>query len=42
MVNHDGDISADTSAERLTTLINGLTMEQSGVFRHANGDILPW
>lgn len=42
MVNHKGDISAMTSAERLTGLINALTMAQTGVFKHSNGEILPW
>lgn len=42
MVNHGGDISADVSAKRLLGLMNELTMSDSGVFKHSNGDILPW
>ncbi len=42
MVNHGGDISADESASRLVNLINQLTLEQSGIFKHSNGQILPW
>ena len=38
----NGDISADVSAERLLALMNSLTMKQSGVFKHSNGEILPW
>ncbi len=42
MVNHGGDISAEVSAERLLNLMNELTMSESGVFRHSNGEVLPW
>ena len=42
MVNQGGDISADLAAQRITQLINQLHLAESGKFRHANGDILPW
>ncbi len=42
MVNHGGDISADVSAGRLLGLMNELTMSESGVFKHSNGEVLPW
>jgi len=42
MVNHGGDISADEAAGRLVGLINNLTMAETGVFKHSNGEILPW
>jgi NAD(P)-dependent dehydrogenase (short-subunit alcohol dehydrogenase family) len=42
MVNHSGDISASESAGRIVGLINALTMKNSGVFMHSNGDVLPW
>ncbi|PKG57420.1 short-chain dehydrogenase [Shewanella sp. Choline-02u-19] len=42
MVNHGGDISATDSASRIVGLIEQLDMSQSGVFRHSNGQILPW
>ncbi|WP_394172441.1 SDR family oxidoreductase [Thalassotalea litorea] len=42
MVNGRGDISAEIAAKRLVALMDGLTMEDSGVFRHSNGDVLPW
>ena len=42
MVNYGGDISASDSAKKLVGLINQLTMAESGVFKHANGSILPW
>ena len=42
MVNHGGDISADTAAQRITQLINQLSLSDSGVFKHANGDTLRW
>jgi len=42
MVNHGGDISAATAAGRLVELINDLKLSESGIFRHSNGQILPW
>ncbi|MGB1263931.1 MAG: SDR family oxidoreductase [Cognaticolwellia sp.] len=42
MVNFGGDISASESAGKLVSLINQLTMAESGVFKHSNGSILPW
>ncbi|MEW6981901.1 SDR family oxidoreductase [Colwelliaceae bacterium 6471] len=42
MVNHSGDISSNECAQRLVGLINELTMQESGVFKHSNGQILPW
>ena len=42
MVNHGGDISANESASRIVDLIEQLDMNQSGVFRHSNGQVLPW
>ncbi|PKG76630.1 short-chain dehydrogenase [Shewanella sp. GutCb] len=42
MVNHGGDISATDSASRIVGLIEQLDMSQSGVFRHSNGQVLPW
>ena len=38
----NGDISSDVSAQRLLNLMDELTMNDSGVFRHSNGQILPW
>ncbi|WP_298769766.1 SDR family oxidoreductase [uncultured Shewanella sp.] len=42
MVNFNGDISSDIAASRIVNLIKTLTLEESGVFKHSNGDILPW
>jgi hypothetical protein len=42
MVNNNGEISADVSAERIVGLINNLMMKNSGVFMHSNGQVLPW
>lgn len=42
MVNHGGDISAETAAGRLVELINKLNLNDSGVFKHSNGQVLPW
>ncbi len=42
MVNHGGDISAEVSAKRLLGLMSELTMNESGTFRHSNGEVLPW
>lgn len=42
MVNHAGDISSDTAAERLSQRIDGLSLSNSGTFLHSNGEVLPW
>ncbi|WP_448213329.1 SDR family oxidoreductase [Colwellia sp. MEBiC06753] len=42
MVGGRGDISAAEAASRLLGLIEHLTLEQSGEFRHSNGEVLPW
>ena len=42
MVNHAGDIPAETAAERLMQRIDELSMESTGEFYHSNGDSLPW
>ncbi|MFT6919580.1 MAG: NAD(P)-dependent dehydrogenase (short-subunit alcohol dehydrogenase family) [Cognaticolwellia sp.] len=42
MVNYGGDISASDAAKRLVALINQLTLAQSGIFKHSNGNVLPW
>ena len=42
MVNHGGDISSSECAGRLTGLINELSLNESGVFKHSNGQVLPW
>ncbi len=38
----NGDISAAISAQRLLQLMKELTLTDSGVFRHSNGEVLPW
>ncbi|OUR62953.1 short-chain dehydrogenase [Colwellia sp. 39_35_sub15_T18] len=38
----NGDISTEVAAQRLLGLMSELTMEESGVFRHSNGEVLPW
>lgn len=42
MVNNGGDISSTVAAERITGLINNLSLSESGVFKHSNGEVLPW
>jgi NAD(P)-dependent dehydrogenase (short-subunit alcohol dehydrogenase family) len=42
MVNHGGDISATESASRLIGLIEQLNISETGVFKHSNGQVLPW
>jgi len=42
MVNYGGDISASDAAKKLVALINQLSLAQSGIFKHSNGNILPW
>ena len=37
-----GDICADTSAKKIGGLIDTLDLGDSGIFRHSNGEILPW
>ncbi|KGJ90696.1 SDR family oxidoreductase [Colwellia psychrerythraea] len=39
---NNGDISATVAAQRLITLMDNLTMADSGVFKHSNGETLPW
>lgn len=38
----NGDISAKVAAERLIALMDSLSMTDSGVFKHSNGETLPW
>ncbi len=47
MVNRDGvltngDISANVAAERLISLMDSLTIAETGIFKHSNGETLPW
>lgn len=42
MTGHSGDISAGNAAARLVQRINALTLDHSGVFQHANGELLLW
>lgn len=42
MVNNNGDISAELAATRIARLITQLSMKNTGVFYHSNGEILPW
>jgi NAD(P)-dependent dehydrogenase (short-subunit alcohol dehydrogenase family) len=42
MVNHGGDISSDVAAERLVGLMDSLSIAETGVFKHSNGETLPW
>lgn len=42
MVNNNGDISANEAAVKIVDLIHGLTLKETGVFKHSNGQILPW
>lgn len=42
MVNNRGDISAGEAANRLVNLIENLSMNETGVFKHSNGQVLPW
>ncbi len=42
MVNYGGDISSDEAASRIAGLIAQLSISDSGVFKHSNGQVLPW
>lgn len=39
---NNGDISASVAAQKLITLMDHLSMADSGVFKHSNGETLPW
>lgn len=42
MVNNEGDISPAEAARRIKGLIDQQDMAQTGVFKHSNGEVLPW
>ncbi|HET9031988.1 MAG TPA: SDR family oxidoreductase [Dokdonella sp.] len=42
MVGGSGDISPDAAAAQLVERLDALTLAQTGSFRHAKGDELPW
>lgn len=42
MVNMGGDISANEASNRIIGLIEEQDMTQTGVFKHSNGQVLPW
>ena len=42
MVGFGGDISANEAASRLVSLMLNLSMQETGVFKHSNGQVLPW
>ncbi|MFD2168333.1 SDR family oxidoreductase [Thalassotalea euphylliae] len=42
MVGGRGDIPAEEAAGRIVGLINALDMSETGVFKHSNGEVLPW
>jgi NAD(P)-dependent dehydrogenase (short-subunit alcohol dehydrogenase family) len=42
MTDNQGNLTADESARLLIERIDGLTLETSGTFWHANGQVLPW
>lgn len=42
MVNNNGDISSEVAAARLIGLMDNLSLAESGIFKHSNGETLPW
>jgi NAD(P)-dependent dehydrogenase (short-subunit alcohol dehydrogenase family) len=42
MVGGRGDVTADQAAEGLVARVDELDLDNTGCFRHANGDSLPW
>lgn len=42
MVNFRGDVTPEESARRLIARMDELTLENTGTFWHAKGEILPW
>ena len=42
MVNFRGDVTAEDSASRLMARMDELTLNNTGTFWHASGEVLPW
>lgn len=42
MTGNTGNISPEESAHQIFTLLGDLDLSKSGVFYHANGEVLPW
>ncbi len=42
MVNNAGDVTPEVAAAGLVARLDELSMEATGTFYHANGDVLPW
>ncbi len=42
MVNFAGEIAPEQAARGLAAQLDALTMDSTGTFRHANGEVLPW
>jgi NAD(P)-dependent dehydrogenase (short-subunit alcohol dehydrogenase family) len=42
MTGHSGSVDPDEAARQLCDRIDALTLETSGTFWHANGEVLPW
>ena len=42
MTGQSGNVAPEQSARQLIDRIDGLTLDNSGTFWHANGDVLPW
>jgi len=42
MIGGHGNVTPDQAAERLMARIDALTLETSGTFWHADGQVLPW
>lgn len=42
MVGNRGDIPASEAASRIVGLIDSLSLAETGVFRHSDGQVLPW
>jgi len=42
MTDHQGNIDADEAARMVVARLEGLTLETTGTFWHANGQVLPW
>ena len=42
MTDGSGNVDPDQAAKQLVDRIDALTLESTGTFWHANGQILPW
>jgi hypothetical protein len=42
MTEGSGNVDPDAAAQQLINRVDALTLETTGTFWHANGQVLPW